>query len=326
MILVTGATGIVGHFIVKDLVASGHKIRAIKRAESNTDSLALLSKSIEWVEADLLDLSALEKSFIGIDRVVHCAALVSFHREDKAEMMNININGTANMVNLALENNVQKFIHVSSVAALGRKPQLNIIDENTKWEESENNTNYAESKYLGELEVWRAQEEGLPTVIVNPSIVLGPGNWNSSSMQLFKYANEERFFYPGGEMNYVDVRDVSKIIETLLFNNDISEERFILNGGKAYYKDVFELISKNLNKKAPKLKVSTTLLTFAYILDTIKSKLLRKKSIITRESIRLSKMNYFYSNEKLKKTLNYEFKTLEESVVWTCSEIMKQNQ
>lgn len=326
MILVTGATGIVGHFIVKDLIASGHKIRAIKRPESNTDSLAPWSNSIEWVEADLLDLSALEKSFIGIDRVVHCAALVSFHQEDKAEMMNINVNGTANMVNLALENNVQKFIHVSSVAALGRKPQLNLIDENTKWEESENNTNYAESKYLGELEVWRAQEEGLPTVIVNPSIVLGPGNWHSSSMQLFKYANEERLFYPGGEMNFVDVRDVSKVIEILLFNNDISEERFILNGGKAYYKDVFELISKNLNKRAPKIKVSATLLTFAYILDTIKSKLLRKKSIITRESIRLSKMNFFFSNEKLKKTLNYEFKTLEESVVWTCLEIMKQNQ
>ena len=323
MILVTGATGIVGHFIVKDLVTTGHKIRAIKRAGSNIESLAQWSNNIEWVEADLLDLSALEKAFIGVDRVVHCAALVSFHQEDKAEMMNINVNGTANMVNLALDKNVQKFIHVSSVAAIGRKPNNNIIDENTKWEESENNTNYAESKYLGELEVWRAQEEGLQTIIVNPSIILGPGDWNSSSMQLFKYVKEGALFYPGGEMNFVDVRDVSNIIEILLFNDDINDERFILNAGKAYYKDVFALISENLNKSAPKFKVSSTLLIFAYILDTIKSKLLRKKSIITRESIRLSKMNYLFSNEKLKKTLNYEFKTLEDSVVWTCSEIMK---
>ena len=324
MILVTGASGIVGHFVVKDLVSAGHKVRAIKRVDSNIDSLAQWQDSIEWVEADLLDLSALEKSFIDIDRVVHCAALVSFHQEDKDEMMNVNVNGTANMVNLALEHNVKKFIHVSSVAALGRKPNLDIIDENVKWEESDNNTNYAESKYLGELEVWRAQEEGLPVVIVNPSVVLGPGRWDSSSMQLFKYANDGQLFYPDGEMNYVDVRDVSNIIEILLFNN-ISEERFILNAGKAYYKEVFGLISKNLNKPAPKIKVSNTLLTFAYILDTIKSKLLRKKSIITRESIRLSKMNYFFSNQKLKEKLNYEFKTLEDSVAWTCSEIIKQN-
>ena len=325
MILVTGASGIVGHFIVKDLIAAGHNIRALKRAESNIDSLAQWNKNIEWVEADLLDLTALTKAFTGIDRIVHCAAFVSFHQEDKAEMMNININGTANMVNLALENQVKKFVHVSSVAALGRKPGLKTIDENIKWEESENNTNYAESKYLGELEVWRAQEEGLPTVIVNPSVVLGPGDWNSSSMQLFKYVNEGGSFYPDGEMNYVDVRDVSNIIEILLFN-DIVEERFILNAGKTYYKDIFSLISKNLNKPPPKIKVSNTLLSFAYILETIKSKLLRKKSLITRDSIRLSRMNYFFSNQKLKKALNYEFKTLDDSVAWTCSEIIKRNQ
>jgi dihydroflavonol-4-reductase len=325
MILVTGASGIVGHFVVKDLVSAGHKIRAIKRADSNIESLAPWNNSIEWVEADLLDLTALEKAFIGVERIVHCAALVSFHKEDKDEMMNVNVNGTANMVNLALEYKVEKFIHVSSVAALGRKPNLDIIDENVKWEQSDNNTNYAESKYLGELEVWRAQEEGLPVVIINPSVILGPGKWDSSSMQLFKYANEGPLFYPRGEMNYVDVRDVSNIIEILLFN-DIKEERFILNAGKAYYQEVFELISKNLNKPAPKIKVSYTLLTFAYILDTIKSKLLRKKSVITRESIRLSKMNYLFSNQKLKRTLNYEFMSLEESVSWTCSEIIKQDQ
>jgi nucleoside-diphosphate-sugar epimerase len=325
MILVTGASGIVGHFVVKDLVSAGHKIRAIKRDNSNIDNLAPWSNSIEWVEADLLDLSALEKAFIGIDRVVHCAAVVSFHLEDKAEMMNVNINGTANMVNLALENEVKKFVHVSSVAALGRKPNIDVIDENIKWEESENNSNYAESKYLGELEVWRAQEEGLPVVVVNPSVVLGPGKWNSSSMHLFKYVNEGGTFYPKGEINFVDVRDVSNIIEILLFN-DIVEERFILNAGKAYYKDVFTLIGNKLNKPAPKIKVSAALLTFAYILDTIKSKLLRKRSIITKESIHLSKMNYFFSNQKLKKALNFEFKTLEDSVAWTCSEIIKRNQ
>jgi len=324
MILVTGASGIIGYFVVKDLIAAGHKIRAIKRHSSNISKLEQWHDSIDWVEADLLDLSALEKSFEDIDRVIHCAALVSFHREDKAEMMNVNVGGTANMVNLALAHKVKKFVHVSSVAALGRKPNMDIIDENIKWEESANNSNYAKSKYLGELEVWRAQEEGLAAVIINPSVVLGPGPWDSSSMQLFKYVNQAGLFYPPGEMNFVDVRDVSAIIARLLFDDTV-EERFILNAGKAYYADIFNLIAEKLNKPAPKIKVSHTLLIFAYILDTIKSKLLRKKSIITRESIHLSKMNYFFSNKKLIKTLDYKFKSLEESIVWTCAELIKQD-
>lgn len=324
MILVTGASGIVGHFVVISLVEAGHKIRAIKRVNSKIESLEPWSNQIEWVEADVLDLAALEKAFEGVERVVHCAALVSFHQVDKEDMITVNVDGTANMVNLALKYNVKKFVHISSVAALGRKPGVDFIDEEMKWEASENNSNYGESKYLGELEVWRAQEEGLNSVILNPSIVLGPGDWESSSMQLFKYVNQGRAFYPDGQMNYVDVRDLSNVINLLLFN-DIKAERFILNSGKAYYKDVFELISKHFNKPAPKYKVTYALLTFAYIFDTIKSRLLGQKPILTKESMRLSKMNYFYSNEKVKKFLNYEFKPLEESIEWTCNEILREN-
>jgi nucleoside-diphosphate-sugar epimerase len=324
MILVTGASGIVGHFVVKSLVEAGYQIRAIKRENSKIERLTPWNEHIEWVTADILDLPALEKAFEGIDRIVHCAALVSFHKGDKEGMMRVNVDGTANMVNLALKCNIKKFVHVSSVAALGRKPGIDTIDENIKWEASENNSNYGESKYLGELEVWRAQEEGLNTAIVNPSIVLGPGDWENSSMQLFKYVWQERAFYPDGEMNYIDVRDVVNIIKELLFN-EISSERFVLNAGKSYYKDTFKLISKYFDKPAPKIKVTYTLLTFAYILDTIKSRLLRQKAILTRESMRLSKMNYFYSNQKVKETLNYEFKSLEESIKWTCQEILKEH-
>jgi nucleoside-diphosphate-sugar epimerase len=324
MILVSGASGIVGHFVVKYLVEAGHKIRAIKREYSKIDRLKPWSEHIEWVNADILDLPALESAFAGVERVVHCAALVSFHQEDKEGMMIVNVDGTTNMVNLALKSNVKKFVHISSVAALGRKPGIDVIDENIKWEASENNSNYGESKYLGELEVWRAQEEGLDTVILNPSIVLGPGDWESSSMQLFKYVKQGRAFYPDGQMNYVDVRDVASIIELLLFDKTNSE-RFIINSGVAYYKDVFELISKYFDKPAPKIKVIYTLLTFAYILDTIKSRLLGQKPILTKESMRLSRMNYFYSNEKVKNSLKYTFKPLEESIEWTCHEILRED-
>lgn len=324
MILVTGASGIVGHHVVTKLLKDGHKVRATKREGSDISKLTRYNEQIEWVNADVLDVANLEKAFAGIDYVVHCAAIVSFHQEDKARMMEVNVIGTANMVNIALDKNIKKFVHVSSVAALGRKPNINLIDEEVKWETSDNNSNYAESKYLGELEVWRAQEEGLTVAIVNPSIVLGPGSWDSSSMQLFKYVKQGRLFYPPGEMNYVDVRDVANIITILLFN-EFNSEKFILNANKAAYKDVFNLIAIQLNKKAPKFKVSRTLLTFAYILDTIKSKLFGTKAIITRESLRLSKMDYMFSNKKVSEVLDYKFVSLEDSIAWTCKEIQKQN-
>ena len=319
MILLTGATGIVGHFIAQQLLSEGHPVRALKRSQSNTERLGQ-HQGLEWVEGDVEDIPSLQKAFAGVEYVVHCAAIVSFHQEDKKRMMEVNVEGTANMINLAIENKVRKFVHISSVAALGRKEGSPVIDEKTKWEESKNNTNYAESKYLGELEVWRGQEEGLATVILNPSIVLGPGDWHSSSMHVFKYVNQERIFYPVGEMNFVDVRDVANIACKMLFN-DKSGERFILNAGMASYKKVFGYISEHLNKPRPRYRVSYALLTFAYVFDMLRSFMTRQKSIITKESLRLSKMSFMFSNDKITRDMQYTFRTLEESVAWTCQEL-----
>lgn len=321
MILLTGATGIVGHFMAEKLLRDGYKVRAIRRANSNISRLGE-HENLEWVEADVEDLPALKKAFIGVEYVLHCAAVVSFHQEDKQKMMEVNIGGTANMINLALEHKVKKFVHLSSVAALGRKDGQQIIDETTKWEESKNNSNYAESKHQGELEVWRGHEEGLATVILNPSIVLGPGDWNTSSMQIFKYVSQGRKFYPNGEMNYVDVRDVTDISCAMLFN-EISGERFILNAGKVFYQNIFKLIGQHLNKPVPRYRVSYALLNFAYVFETIRSFLTRQKAIITKESLRLSKMNFYFSSDKIIEALDFEFKSLEDSISWTCDELKK---
>lgn len=320
MILVTGATGIIGHFIAHKLVEAGHKVRATRREGSDTTRLDPWKSQIEWVNAELDDLEALQKAFDGIERVIHCAAVVSFHQQDKEEMFRVNIGGTANIINLAIENNIKKFVHISSVAALGRKNGQEVIDEDSIWEDSNYNSNYAESKHLGEMEVWRGQEEGLPTVILNPSTVLGPGKWNSSSMQLFNYVNQGRKFYPIGHMNYVDVRDVAQIAIDMLFN-EIAGEKFILNAGKAPYQEILGLISDNLNKPKPTLKVSYSLLIFAFVLDTIRSFVTRQKSILTRESMHLSKMDFLFSNSKIIEVLDYKFHSLEESIVWTCKEL-----
>ena len=319
MILISGATGIVGHFIAQLLLSKGYKLRALKRENSNTSKLGV-HPNLEWFEAEVGDIDSLKKAFDGIEYVVHCAAIVSFHQKDKEQMFEVNIAGTANMVNMALDNNIKKFVHISSVAALGRKEGQEVINENAKWEESKYNSNYAKSKHLGELEVWRGQEEGLNGVILNPSIVLGPGDWNTSSMHIFKYVNQGRLFYPSGDLNFVDVRDVADIVCEMLFN-DIAGERYILNSGTEPYKKTLELISKYLNKPAPRYKVSYALLNFAYVIDMIRSFITAQKSILTKESLMLSKMSFFYSNEKIIRELDYKFRDLEEAVSWTCNEL-----
>ena len=173
---------------------------------------------------------------------------------------------------------------------------------------------------MAELEVWRAQEEGLNTVIVNPSTILGPGHWGSSSMQIFKFVKAGAFFYPSGDINFVDVRDVSLAVEKLLFNN-IVEERFILNAGKISYQYLFGLIASAFKKNPPKLKVNHALLTFAHVFGSLAATLTGKRSLITKESVKLSKMDFLFTNDKVKDALNMEFIPVEESVQWTCAQL-----
>ncbi|MBY0424921.1 MAG: SDR family NAD(P)-dependent oxidoreductase, partial [Cytophagales bacterium] len=176
IVFITGATGLVGSFLAKKFLDNGYQVRALKRKESNISLVEAFYDKIEWIIGDLLDAESLETGIKGADIVIHAAAIVSFNPRDKEKMFQNNINGTANMVNLAIKLKTPRFCHVSSIASLGRNEEIATIDENTKWKDSELNSNYAISKYLGELEVWRGIEEGLNAVIVNPSTVLGPGD------------------------------------------------------------------------------------------------------------------------------------------------------
>ena len=174
-ILVTGATGFLGAYLLRQLVTQGHAIRALRRANSPMHLVEDIADLVEWVEADILDIVALETAFEGVTHVYHCAAMVSFHPRDVDRMMKINVEGTANIVNLSLSFGVQKLVHVSSIAAVGRSKERPQLDESSKWTTSKLNTNYAISKYMGEQEVWRGHAEGLAVGIVNPAIILGSG-------------------------------------------------------------------------------------------------------------------------------------------------------
>src|SRR6185437_2324293 len=247
MIFLTGGTGLVGSFIARRLLEDNKSIRALKRKNSDLSLVKDIAHRIEWVEGDILDVLFIEECLKGIDTIIHSAALVSFSKRSEEQMIAVNVQGTANLVNAALKYNISAFCHISSVAALGRGKN-EVIDESAKWEDSTINTGYARSKYLAELEVWRAMEEGLNVLIINPSVVLGPALLNNSTARLFKYVWKKSPFYTTGQMNYIDVRDVAEIA-ILLIEKRIYNGRFILNAGKISYRELFGKIAESFNTK-----------------------------------------------------------------------------
>ncbi|MEJ7674610.1 MAG: NAD-dependent epimerase/dehydratase family protein [Chitinophagaceae bacterium] len=244
MILVTGGSGLVGSELIIQLLEQGNKVKAIY----NRTPLTINHLNVTPVKCDILDTSELEDAMQGITQLYHCAAMVSFSAKHKEQLFKINIEGTANVVNAALDAGVNKMVHVSSVSALGRIRENEFITEKMNWTEESSNSSYGKSKYFGEMEVWRAIGEGLDAVIVNPSIILGSGNWNKGSSELFRSAYNEFPWYTEGVTGVVDVKDVARAM-IMLMNSEISGEKFILNAENLSYKEIFTNIANCFGKK-----------------------------------------------------------------------------
>lgn len=328
-ILITGITGLVGSFTARRFLKEGFKVIGLKRINSDLSLLQDIESQIVWNEGDILDILALEKVIEQVNYVVHAAAIVSFAPKDRNRMFKTNVEGTINVVNLCLERKIKKLCFVSSVAALGRKisneKRINHvleIDEKATWEDNPLNSNYAKTKYLAEMEVWRGQSEGLNSVIVNPSLILGEADWNKSSTQLLKYAFDEHKFYPAGNLNYVDVEDVAACIYQLIIS-DISNERFILSAGQIVYKDFFEKVASRFHKKAPLTLLSKTLTGIIWRLEAIRSFFTGNAPLITQETAISSSHSFDYQNDKIKKALSFSFKDLDKSLDRICESLLK---
>jgi dihydroflavonol-4-reductase len=322
MIFITGCNGLVGSFIARKLLSKGEKIIALKRKSSDLSLVKDIETSIQWLEGDIFDTPILNKAMEQCDTVIHAAAVISFSSSGREQMYRVNVEGTANVVNAALNNNIKKFCFISSIAALGRKKGESTINENALWEDSEMNTHYAKSKYLSEVEVWRGIEEGLPAFIVNPSVVLGPGNWENGSTKIFNYVFRQNKFYTNGYINYVDVEDVAAIVTELL-NRNVSGERYILNAGKVTYEELFKSIACFFNVKPPGFRVGKILSEIAWRVENIRSVFSNSEPILTKETVKLSGFSFEYQNEKIKDVLGYEFSLLEATTIKTCNELMK---
>jgi dihydroflavonol-4-reductase len=270
------------------------------------------------VEGDVLDIISLEEAMEGIDAIVHAAAIVSFSPDKKREMHEVNVEGTVNVVNIALEKNIRRLIHISSVAALGRSKSGETVTEEKEWNESKLNTDYAISKHQAEMEVWRGIAEGLEGAILNPTIVLGYGDWNNTSCEIFKTVHNEFPWYTTGVNGFVYVEDVAKAAVSLLESN-INEERFIINGSNWNYQELFNTIADNFTKKRPHRKVTPLLANVALVIEKMKSLLTGKGSILSRETARIAQILTYYDNSKILNTLpGFSFTPLEEAIKESC--------
>ena len=320
MILVTGASGLVGSQLVTQLVKAGKKVKALYRS-----SIPVIegAEKIEWVRGDILDVVALEEAMIGVQQVYHCAAIVSFNPKNKAALYKTNVEGTANVVNACLNANIQKLVFVSSVAALGRIREDTPINETMNWSEETSNSEYGKTKYFAEMEVWRGIGEGLDAVIVNPVIILGSGDWEKGSSELFKSAYDEFPWYTEGSGGFVDVVDVVKAM-ILLMESNFSAERFILCADNLTYRDVFTQMANNFGKKPPHRKVTPLLAAIVWRLEAVKAMFTGKDPLLTKETARTAAAKVRFDNKKLKLFFaNFEYTPVPVSLKRICSELQK---
>jgi dihydroflavonol-4-reductase len=329
IIFITGATGLVGSRLVFDLVMAGRKVRVLIREGSNRSRIirqfagheTLLERNLEWVTGDINDVISLRDAMQGVKQVYHCAGLVTFQPGQSGRLMEVNADGTANVVNMALEVGAEQFCHVSSIAALGRNSDGEHIDESGSWKASGRNSAYAISKYAAEREVWRGMAEGLQAVIVNPGVILGPGNWKTDSSLLFGQVGKGLQFYTRGITGFVDVRDVTAAMIGLM-EKHISGERYVLVSENRPFREVLDRIADGMKQKRPRFYAGPLLTGLAWRAERIKSMVTGRRSAITRETAQSASSQYFYNSAKIRKELDFTFIPVDKSVDVTTAAYM----
>lgn len=320
MILVTGGAGLVGNELIGQLLANGKTVRAIYNKKPIT---GFDNPGLEPVQCDILDVVALEEVMTGIEDVYHCAGIVSFNPKRKREMFKANIEGTANVVNAALDAGVRKMVHVSSVSALGRIRESGPVNETMNWTEETSNSAYGQSKYLSELEVWRGISEGLNAVIVNPVIILGAGDWNDSSSRMFRSAYEEFPWYTEGVSGFVDVRDVVAAMIALM-GSEINAERFILSAENRSFRSVFIEMAKAFGKKEPYKKVTPLIASLVYRWELLKSLFTGREPLVTKETALTAMAKVNFDNGKLKSFIpGFSYQPIDDTIRHTCAALQQ---
>jgi dihydroflavonol-4-reductase len=333
MILVTGGTGLVGSHLLLSLVRKGHHVKALKRKTSDIEGVRKvfrwyssqeeeLFRKIEWMEGDILDYYSLEAILKDVDIIYHCAAVVSFARRQRSGVIQNNVEGTANLINAALTCGVKQFCHVSSISALGKNRDGSPVTEDSGWIPSNKNSGYSESKFYSEAEVWRGIEEGLEAVIVNPSVIIGPGNWNIGSCRFFPMIYKGLRFYTSGENGYVDVRDVAEAIVMLTDKenfNKAKNQKYLLNADNLGYREFFHMIADAMHKPGPTIRATSFILHIAGKATSLWSLVSGKEAIFNKDTISSAIRKNRYDGSKITKVFGFRYRTVQQAVRHTAA-------
>ncbi len=314
MILVTGATGFIGshlmcHLAQKDIFPvamfrhDSNKKRVWKQFESQFADAQKRFDKITWRKADFRDLPSLEAAFEGISLVYHCAGYISLAQRDAKKLLEINEIGTAYLVNLCLSHSVKKLVYVSSIAALGNDPSISVIDENTPWDNNIDKNPYAYSKYGGEMEVWRAMQEGLNAVIVNPGIVLGKDS--PIETLLLRHKKGLRWCTTGNNA-FVNIQDIIILMDKLM-DSKIEGERFILVAENWSGKVMVETLLKSGDIRPRVFFIPKDFLYFLWGLEHLIQLLGIRKRFLTRALISGQYEQKTIDGSKIKSFVDFEY-------------------
>lgn len=319
MILITGATGLVGAYLLFDLSKQNESVAALYRSEERKKIVFQFFakydpyhpkqyRRVIWHQACLNDIVALEKAFEGVTHVFHCAAFVSLFHHHKKKLQKVNVEGTANVVNLALEKGVKKLIYISSIAALGSSEKESLINENTVWNVNGEHTAYAHSKFEAEMEVWRGNQEGLRTVILNPGVILSTDFWHRSSGKILDRIQQGLSFYPTGKIAIVAVEDVVKACLLAHQTNSLDQNRFILVAQNMSYQSFISTIANGFFKKPARYPLSKSGLNLLLVLEFVLQKLIGRKRQLSKGLIDTFCSEAEYDGSKIEKVATFNYK------------------
>lgn len=323
-ILITGATGMLGAYVLKAILqkTNDSSIHLTYRTEEKKaltlqflNHFKIDSNEIDaliWHKGDLMDISFVDSCVEDNMTIYHCAAMVSFNKKDARLMIESNMITTQNLINVSIDKQGIYFLHVSSIAAIGRENTQQVVSEKSQWTNSSSNSAYAMSKNLAEMEVWRGFQEGVKGAIINPSIILGVFPESKSSLKIFDLARSEFPFYTTGENGFVDVEDVVKSL-LLIQEQQIHEERYIISAGNFSYQTICNHIADGLNKKRPRFKTTMLLGKLALIFESFKV-LVGKPRTLSLDLLKTSLQKNHYDNGKFKAAFNFEYRSLEDSM------------
>ena len=312
-VFMTGATGLVGSYLARLLVKNGYHVRALVRKDADRSLLAEAREKVEYFIGGVGDLDIIEEGMKGADIVVHAAGKVTFDPRKKKELTQVNQQATRTMVNAALDAGTGHFLHVSSIAAIGRSLDLGVITENTPWQENPMNSIYARSKFAAEREVWRAHAEGLQMSIINPALVMGAGFWQRSSLKLLMRVYKGLPFLPLGSAAFVDVRDLAKVM-ALIIKNGPTNERLITAPYNMKWSEVIPRLAEMMGKRAPTRELPVILEKVAPYLLRLQASITGMEQDITKESLRISKVDFEFNTVNGHLIPGFQYRSFDETL------------